>query len=458
MSPGGKVTTSSQNIVLQLAARLQQIPLRPNLSGQPRFASTRYAKGRQKLHLVYPQSDHGLLDFSTWTSPQPKRTFFWSSKEKEDNEHPQSEKEIIKPSIVENADGTEYRPVPSFSSSLSKVRDGDLNKEEIALKQALEAHQALLDDPDNATSVNTKASLEHLRDCFEKLEYWEESFEAEVELESYANTSLELAHCIFRQGKLHMRAGNIVHANEKYQKALKMFQIERGADIHHADIGNVLVAMAGVHFHRQDPDECMGVLEEAEDHFRKHEQQPIDDRGATHNHKQDPHPDIVKCLDNQGMIYRMQGDFYSALEKFEEALAVVGHSGFEKRQSLQMHIADMLSALDDIDSAIHYYQKILKEDKDRRGSDDETELDAVILHSIGLLHSQQVGVFTWCCCTLTVYLLICIYDWYLLSYVAIFCSPRLAQIETKLERIGASRKRIVKVLGIEKALWWRYES
>ena len=109
MSPGGKATTSSQNIVRQLAARLQQIPLRPNLSGQPRFASTRYATGRQKRHLVYPQSDQGLLDFSTWTCPQQrKRTFFWSSKEKEDKDNPQSEKEIIKPSIVENANGTKY--------------------------------------------------------------------------------------------------------------------------------------------------------------------------------------------------------------------------------------------------------------------------------------------------------------------------------------------------------------
>jgi tetratricopeptide (TPR) repeat protein len=133
----------------------------------------------------------------------------------------------------------------------------------------------------------------------------------------------------------------------------------------------------------------MAVLEEAEDHFRKHDQ-PIMNSGNSEGSNNNPHPDLVKCLDNQGMMYRLQEDFHNALEKFEEALAVVGRSDIEKRQSLQMHIADMLSALDDVDGAIFYYQKILKEDKEERGSDDETELDAVIWHSIGLLHSHQV--------------------------------------------------------------------
>ena len=50
---------------------------------------------------------------------------------------------------------------------------------------------------------------------------------------------------------------------------------------------------------------------------------------------------------------------------------------------------EMLKCIDDIDGAITYYKKILKKDRERRGSDEETALDGVILHNLGTLHSQQ---------------------------------------------------------------------
>lgn len=327
-------------------------------------------------------SQQRLQRRSLRTHYQQTRTLFWSSKDDGQKESGNY--------VAQTQHGTIIQPFPtspsfSLSEVISKQRDEDLSPQELALKVALQQHKEVTDDP-GLSNEDIKRSLENLRDCFEALEYWEESLHVEQELESYAGTSLELSESIFRQGKLCMRMGDPIHASEKYQRALDRFRIEHG-EIYHADVGNVLVAIAGVHYHRENPDECMQVLEEAEQHFRKHGLSQSD----TYELEQDPHPDLVKCLDNQGMIFRFREDFNSALEKFEEALALVEPNNYEKRQTLQMHIADMLSALDDVDSGIYYYQKILKEDKERRGSDEETELDAVIRHSIGLLHSQEVN-------------------------------------------------------------------
>lgn len=283
------------------------------------------------------------------------------------------------------------KPVFSSQAVLQKQSYDDLSVEEQALKVALEKLQSLQSVGNNNNDAPNqvllkKESLEEVRQCFEALEYWEDSLAVEQQLEMFADSALELAACIFRQGKLLVRVNDLSQASTKYQKALEMFQIEHdNGTIYHADIGNIMVAMAGVDFAREDIDKCLSTLDASEDHFRHHGQSIAEECKSLN----EPHPDVVKCLENQGMMYRLKQDFFQALGKFEEALEVVKETEIEKRQALQMHVADMLGASGDLDGAIVYYEKIRSEDRAQRVDGEETALDGVILHCLGVLHSQQ---------------------------------------------------------------------
>ena len=68
---------------------------------------------------------------------------------------------------------------------------------------------------------------------------------------------------------------------------------------------------------------------------------------------------LVKCLDNQGLILRLQGDFESALDKYQQALQVVVDQNI--RRTLQLHVADMMTALGQPHQALNLYQELLKE-------------------------------------------------------------------------------------------------
>jgi tetratricopeptide (TPR) repeat protein len=62
----------------------------------------------------------------------------------------------------------------------------------------------------------------------------------------------------------------------------------------------------------------------------------------------------------------------------------------EKRQSLQMDIADMHAALDEPDEALVLYETIMKEDGERREDpSQDTALDGVMLHNMGKIRAQQ---------------------------------------------------------------------
>lgn len=303
----------------------------------------------------------------------------------------------------------------SSQALVLKQEDDELSPTELDLKNALQRHEHILNDNSSNNNHNNNsdliASLNTVRDALEALEYWEDSLRIEEELEGHARSALELAACIFRQGKLFVRQQNDLYGLARYKKALEIFSIEhnRSSSInddnsnidndnqddddeiyYHADIGNVTVAIAGVFFSQGNIDQCLQTLESAEDHFRHHGTKKSDHGWfASSSPTAEPHVDLVKCLDNQGMMLRLKEDYWGALDKYEEALDVLGDRDYTKRQSLQLHTADMLKCVDDVDGAILSYEKILKEDRKRRDSDEETALDGVILQSLGLLHSQQ---------------------------------------------------------------------
>ncbi|CAB9528239.1 guanine nucleotide exchange factor [Seminavis robusta] len=340
-------SSSFNRLILRCLAR--------RASGRPYVASTRFA--------IPQRSSASIRLFSTGTTVDSNIVY------------PASVVVVGQSSIQQQAE------FPSQSMIL-KQRDDDLSPEELDLKLALQHHQGLLQDDTSTpeTSQDMQDSLLHLRTCLESLEYWDDQLMVEQQLEWYAQSSLDLAACIFRQGKLHMLLEDAVAANAKYQKALELYRMEHSGQEFHADIGNVLVAMAGVEFHRQHVDGCLQLLNQSEDHFRYHHTTT-----AITTTTQEPHPDLVKCLDNQGMMYRLKQDYQDALEKYQEALQIVVAGAKDpenKRQALQLHIADVLSSMDEIDGALEYYQTIRDEDQD-------PALEGVVLHAMGVLHAQQ---------------------------------------------------------------------
>jgi tetratricopeptide (TPR) repeat protein len=359
---------------------------------------------------------------------------------------------------------------------LFKQRDENLTPLELQAKMALlQYHQSLqvaqiqretTEKDDATTSRIQQQSLEHLRTCFESMGFWQDALLAEKLLEPYYNnddndndvrpsssssssssSSLSsLARCIYRQGKLYMLMSDPLQASVQYQKALELFQMELFSitgSLYHADIGNVLLAKAGLEFQRQQIDKSLQLLQESELHFRCHhhrdqkpppqqqqqqqEQHQVSNNTNNHDNDKDnhgngasavttaPHPDLVKCLDHQAMMYRLKGDYPTSLAKYQEALQLLqvliennnDHNNgmhdtdhtdhtelHDKRQSLQLHIADVLGTMDDVEGALAMYQTILDQDRHRNNNKTDATaadpaLEGVILHSMGCLHMQQ---------------------------------------------------------------------
>lgn len=336
-----------------------------------------------------------------------------------DNSNMKSNSNILQAEVVRE------RPASSSRVVLRQAQE-ELSVLEQSLQAALTRHELLVadnEDDDNEDEVVLRASLEELRDCYENLTYWEDALTIEQgPLQDLCKTDTDRAASLYRQGKLYMRMQCIADASKYYQQALALYQTaystssehddndDKDKDfksesdnehvhehvVYHADIGNIMISMAGVHFHRDKLDAALSVLIESEDHFRKHHQEQLTV----------PHWDLVKCLQHQGLVYRMQEEFGSALVEYQEALEVMdsiiisismGITGSSfpdeaetRRQSLQMDIADMHAALDEPDEALEMYETILKEDREgREDPNEETALDGVMLHNMGKIRAQR---------------------------------------------------------------------
>jgi tetratricopeptide (TPR) repeat protein len=314
-------------------------------------------------------------------------------------------------SNILDAEVLRERPASSSRVVLRQAQE-ELSALEQSLQAALTRHERLVADNNNDELV-LRTSLEELRDCYEDLTYWEDALTIEQgPLQDLCHADKDRAASLYRQGKLHMRMQQTADASKYYQQALALYRTAYSSKskndnendgnekvVYHADIGNIMISMAGVHFHRDKLDAALSVLVESEDHFRKHgqEQQQQQEPGV-------PHWDLVKCLQHQGLVYRMQEDFESALVEYQEALEVIDsmiislcitassipEDADTRRQSLQMDIADMHAALDEPDEALAMYETILKEDREgREDPDEETALDGVMLHNMGKIRAQR---------------------------------------------------------------------
>ncbi|KAG7348397.1 tetratricopeptide repeat protein [Nitzschia inconspicua] len=266
------------------------------------------------------------------------------------------------------------------SAAVFRQEDFELSAEELALKHALKKYQSVVtsmegaNGKDSALTCLHQSALEDLQRAYMDLEYWEEALHIEQDkCRLYLKTNTdEYADSIHAQGKFYLRQENFETSKRLYQDALEYFQASGNS----VQQGHVWISLAGWHFFRNQLEEALKCLHQAETLL-------------------DSNPSLlVKCLDNQGLIYRLWGDFVTALDKYQQALQVVVDSNIQ--YALRMHIADMYMALEDSDQAMLAYQELLTDitSTDSNGGteppqDQDLSIQGVLLHNIATIHVDQ---------------------------------------------------------------------
>jgi tetratricopeptide (TPR) repeat protein len=275
--------------------------------------------------------------------------------------------------------------------------------EEIELKECLEAYQDVQQrrrrrQTGDASSVVTlefaeySDVLDRLHHAYTALEYWEEALQVE---ETKCQDCLmvdedgggggggdDYADSIHVQGKLWLRQGNFERSKPLYEQALEYFQTTENR----VQEGHVWISLAGWYYfqYEQQIQQQHGIasssssssLDTAMDYLQRAE--VLLDSNPTL---------LVKCLDNQGLICRLWGDFDGALDKYQQALQVVVDES--TRRALQLHVADMMVAMEVPHQALVLYQELLQECQQTPATKTETVgMQGVLWHNIATIHVQ----------------------------------------------------------------------
>jgi tetratricopeptide (TPR) repeat protein len=265
----------------------------------------------------------------------------------------------------------------SLSAALLRQDDSEMSPEELVLKKMLKKYQSSetnrIDRIDeNSNPVIHQSILEDLQKAYMDLEYWEEALQIEQDkCRIYLEVGTdEYADSIHAQGKLCLRQEDFENSKRLYQDAMNHFEYANNS----VQQGHVLISMAGWYFFRNHLEEALKCLNQAEILL-------------------DCNPSLlVKCLDNQGLIHRLWGDFEVALSKYQQALEVVDSLSIQR--ALQMHVADMHMALEDSDEALQVYQRLLIEitstsNDGKSIQDQDLSMQGVLLHNIATIHVDQ---------------------------------------------------------------------
>lgn len=274
--------------------------------------------------------------------------------------------------------------LPPSSSSVLKQDDHELSTEELRLKTALrefmhpqknENQKHLEDGIDNEKRDEEGYHLlENLQLAYMDLEYWEEALQIEVhKCNMYLSEDTdEYADSIHAQGKFYLRQEDFTNSKQLYGEALDYF--ERTENL--VQQGHVLISLAGWFFFRNQLDDALESLQRAES--------MLDSNPAL----------LYKCLDNQGLVYRLWGEFHAALDKYEQALQVVVVEDRETRSALKIHIADMHLALEEPKEALKVYQDLLIElpstsTSTENSAQHQLGMRGVLLHNIATIYVDQ---------------------------------------------------------------------
>mmetsp|Transcript_16092 Transcript_16092/g.16096 ORF Transcript_16092/g.16096 Transcript_16092/m.16096 type:complete len:453 (+) Transcript_16092:23-1381(+) len=303
-----------------------------------------------------------------------------------------------------------YRPpfndisqLPSSSSSILKQKDHELSMNELKLKLSLNKYLQELkmtttndnqenitnnDDEDNDEDEDDRKQhymylLDELQRAYMDVEYWEEALKIEkykccayfyFDTDGYADS-------IHAQGKLYLRQQDFINSKRLYEEALTYFEAKNNL----IQQGHVLISLAGWYFFQSNNSDGDDQLNKALDCLKQSESMlnlnPVL---------------LVKCLDNQGLIYRLLGEFRIALNKYQQALQVVVDK--ETRSALKMHIADMLVALEEPTEALSIYQDLFMEisgttsttlSTHKEQQQQDLGMCGVLLHNIASIYVEQ---------------------------------------------------------------------
>lgn len=290
-----------------------------------------------------------------------------------------------------------FDPLQSrVSSSLLQQEEEELSSDERVLKRALQEYLNVVmkgtqeDDEEGEkvlttpelTTITTEhnnslhqSALEDLQRAYMALEYWEEALRMEhdkCQQFTTPNTD-DYADSIHAQGKLQLRLEQFDTARQLYQEALTYFE----ATNNKVQQGHVYISMAGWHFFRQQLPTALECLQQAEALLESSSPALL-----------------VKCLDNQGLIYRLWGEFDTALDKYQQALQSVdtgnNGSGTDMERALRMHVADMFLALEDSEQALLKYQELLGDiTSNGAGEERDLSMQGVLWHNIATIHVDQ---------------------------------------------------------------------
>lgn len=324
-------------------------------------------------NLLIPSPWSSLISTASNRRRRPFRTFFGhngqeSYRKSSDNDQINKGANIRHLSFFKNGS-----KLPPSSSSILKQDDNELSAAEVRLKRALEEY---MQQNDNIEGNNSEEStgdylLDNLQQAYVDLEYWEEALQIEVyKCDMYFSKGTdEYADSIHAQGKFYLRQEDFPNSKQLYEEALEHF--ERTENL--VQQGHVLISLAGWYFFRNQLDDALESLQRSET--------LLDSNPAL----------LYKCLDNQGLIYRLWGEFHVALDKYQQALQVVVNDDHETQVALKMHIADMYLALEEPMDALQVYQDLLMELSSASTSAENSDqrqlgMRGVLLHNIATIH------------------------------------------------------------------------
>jgi tetratricopeptide (TPR) repeat protein len=266
-----------------------------------------------------------------------------------------------------------FDPLQASSATTTILRQSndDLTDDERVLKECLERYQEMQMQQQPADNNNNDNDdddsyyiWEDLHQAYVTLGYWEEALGVEqtkCDLYFTNNDTDEYADSIHLQGKYSLRQGDFNNSKRLYEQALAYYRSQKNP----VQQGHVLISLAGWYYFRDKLDLAMQHLMQSE---------PLLDQAPSL---------LVKCLDNQGLIHRILGDYGTALDKYRQALQVVVDE--ETRQALQLHVADMLVALEEPEQALEVYQELLL----LLNNHDNPGMQGVLLHNIATIHVDR---------------------------------------------------------------------
>jgi len=260
----------------------------------------------------------------------------------------------------------------------------DLSELEQKLQQALQQYADYMetmtidDDPNNnhellAQDFGYEEKIEALQEVYMDLGYWSDALgiEQTKALLYLEEGTEEYADSIHAQGKLWLRQQEFGNSKALYEQALEFFETSNNP----VQVGHVLISLAGWYYFQNQLDVAMEHLHKAE---------PLLDSNS---------PLLVKCLDNQGLVHRLWGDYHAALDKYQQALQVVDPVKEEEtRHALLMHLGDMYQAIEEPQEALQVYHDLVQEMEEKgEGGDNNSNsaikgMQGVLWHNIATIH------------------------------------------------------------------------